>query len=238
MRQHVQHAGQVMAGVGGLGPDGLEGQLLAVHPQGGEAKPRGAQGVPAVAGDKQNFFYLHRDGVLHQTVGFGRCFEQTKGIHRNDVVNQLAHTCVGDRRVEHLGATVGEDRGGDATFLQALQHAQVLWERRELGVLTHQGGDVVGLGVELETRQRVVEGEPCQFPKRLVVATAFGSVRVRHGDEPRVVNLLVAPQHRDGCALARIQLLSQCPDGIHIEQRAIGIEHNGFDGHGVSLRGA
>jgi len=50
---------------------------------------------------------------------------------------------------------------------------------------------------------------------------------VAGGDKPRVLDLLVAPQHAKRLALAWKQLFRQQADAVHVEQRAVGIEQDG-----------
>jgi hypothetical protein len=106
-----------------------------------------------------------------------------------------------------------------AARLQRLQHVPVLRKGGQVPVLVHQtvfGGGVHGKAQPLrgkaQTRAREV-------PERHVAAA--------HRHEPRVVDLLVAPQRGQGVAAAREQLLGQQPDAVDVEQRAIGVEENG-----------
>jgi hypothetical protein len=62
-----------------------------------------------------------------------------------------------------------------------------------------------------------------EFPERLVVLPV-----VAGGDQPRVLDLLVAPQHAERVAVAGEQLLREQAHAVHIEQRAIGIEQDGL----------
>ena len=92
-----------------------------------------------------------------------------------------------------------------------------------MAVLVHQPLFVRGREFQREALAGVAQAGPSQVPERLVVLAV-----VAGRDQPRVFDLLVAPQHAQGVALAREQLFGQQAHAVHVEQRAVGIEQDGL----------
>jgi hypothetical protein len=88
-------------------------------------------------------------------------------------------------------------------------------------VLVHQLQFDLGREGELQALAGVAQGGARQFPERLVIRAV-----VAGGDQPRVFNLLVAPQHAQVLAVAWKKLFRSHAHAVDIEQRAVGIEEH------------
>jgi hypothetical protein len=116
---------------------------------------------------------------------------------------------------------------GRPSFLQFLQGAEVFREGGEAGVLLHQ--PLAGIFREIEAE--LARGEDQRVFRHLPER----HVAVGQRAEMRVADLRAAPQRRQLRPLAGEELLGQRADGIHIEQRAVGVEGDGAD-HGVFIQ--
>src|ERR1700716_2013795 len=95
----------------------------AVDPECGVTKPGGTAYIPAIAGDKQNFFSRQAKYIRPQLICFRRSLEFFDCIDRQNMIEHALHPRCLDHRIEHLWIAVGQDRKFQTHFLELLQHA-------------------------------------------------------------------------------------------------------------------
>ena len=99
----------------------------------------------------------------------------------------------------------------------------------EMQIFVHDGVERGSVVFQPEAAQRVDE-RVAGYDGKILVAP-------HQRAQPGVFQLLDAPHLRDDLAIVGKRLLGDGGDRLDIIERAIGIEHDGFDGHGITLRG-
>src|SRR5882757_5061551 len=90
-------------------------------------------------------------------------------------------------------------------------------------VLVHDACEYLLVIFQAEAAQRVGQRLPRHHGKILVTP--------HQRTQPGIFELLDAPDLRDDLAMAGKRLFRDGGDGLNVVERAIGIEHDGFDSH-------
>src|SRR5713101_506165 len=99
-----------------------------------------------------------------------------------------------------------------------------LGESRELQIGAHEGATTLFVELESERGAGVAQagfGDPC----KILVAPHQTAL-------PGVFELLGAPKLAQGGTLSRPNLLAQLDQRVHVEEGAVGVEHQGPEGSG------
>ena len=145
-----------------------------------------------------------------------------------------------DGCLQHDWVAIAQNTRGDALGLERDQHAVVFRKSTQVPVLVHQLLDLCAvMGIKyvfcpvfvvansyfFDSKYQCSTG---QLPEWLVHRFTAGAA-LAGGDQPGVFNLLVTPHHAQGLAVAGEQLLGQHANAVHIKQRAVSVEQDGFD---------
>lgn len=216
-RREFAHAAN--RGDGGAGQS-FRRRPVAIDPD--RLKPeRGASpGIPAVGRDEADACRRHPEPIHGELVDRGVGFEDAHGLD-------------GERRLEQAGDAGRVDRGGEHGGRSVRKRGRPFPGGAQPG----QGGLYVGIGVEgqILLQQRLAEGGGGEVVRgqRVIEALAGHLPEVRvpahERSQPRVLELLPAPQfgeRRPAFAQARRVALR---GGRDVEERAVGVEHDGLD---------
>ena len=203
--------------------DASERHRLRAHPlDPGDVEPEGfgAAGVPRVRRHEQHVGRLDAEFGFDRRVGLRARLENLLRIDAQRRVQHRIETAVLDQRVQHVGAAVGQDRKL-ASFQRVERFPRIRIEI-EMPVLVDDRGEAVVIILQAEAAQRVGER----------VARHHGEIRIapHQRAQPAIFELLDAPDLRDDLAIAGECLLGDIGHRLHVVERAIGVEHDGFDG--------
>jgi hypothetical protein len=175
-------------------------------------------GVPGVGRLEGDLRGLQAEAVERVLIDPWIGLEDAHGVDRKHRVEQRAQASARDRLLQHAWRTVGKNRGRKARPTQGAEHAGNFGEWRQGAIEAHQAVAQSRRGYA-ETVEREIQRVAGDLPE--VGVTALQRT------QPRVLQLLVAPQRGQRRAPARLDLGAGRGRRGEVEQRAVGVENAG-----------
>ena len=176
--------------------------------------------VPAVGRLEGDRLRRQAERIQRQLIGFRVSLEDLDRVDRQDGVEQRAQARAVNERIEHRRRSVGQNGGLESALPQNCEDFRNFRERLEAEIELHQPR-AQPRRLEFEAVEREVErvaGDPPEI-----------GIAALQGSEPGILQLLVAPQRRQRCALLRREVIAALGGGGEIEQSTIGVENAGAD---------
>ena len=161
----------------------------------------------------------HPQAVERQLVNVRMRLEDPDLLDREDRIEQLPDPGARRCRREHPRLAVRKNRGPQAAIAQPAQHVRHLAVGIKLQVCLHQR--LAHCRIDAGTGERIVERIAGHLPEIGMAA--------HQRPQPGVLQLLAAPQLGQSIGPLAELGTQTCDRGVHVEQRAVGIEHAGFD---------
>jgi hypothetical protein len=195
--------------------------VRAIDPDGAESEIGGARDVPSIRADEADPRRRHAQVLDRQLIDARMRFENADGFDREYPLELCGKIRRLDRRLQHGRRAVREDGGLESRAADRSQHGRHFRIGAQFPV---------GLKKPLAQR-RIRDGVALAgIVERLRRQLPEIGMRAHQTAQPAVLQLLAPPGGREGIRLRSEGITPPRRRAVHIEQRAVGIEHDGIDG--------
>lgn len=202
--------------------------MAAVDPGGVETKVLGAGDVPAIGGHEKYFLAFYVELLEGMGVGGGGGLELLDVIDAQDRVEVVSEAGVFNQTVEHVLRAVRQD--DKLLVLQLLENALDFRVVGEVGVGVDQFVFCFRRPFGSVFHEGIAEGLTGDRDKVFVCA--------HHLSQEEIIELFFPPRLADGFAFVREVFVARVLHGMDVEECAIDVEYECFDGwfgHGDRL---